>query len=787
MTLEFSINTVYKNKPSREVVERGAKSWVQKTGGLFDLRQIIEQGHAFCPAAMNSAHRKNDSFKYADLLAVDVDDGLTKEQFLDHALASQAAFTYTTASHTEELHKYRVIFQLPERITDPNVYKQVTTSMIKRLGGDEACTDPCRLFYGNDKTEVFLWQPEQYLTKETISELIEEAQQRNMNVRLGRNSQDCSPIDIELARFCLQEVLDTQKDRKRFLRITAACATTAGDALFDDWTDWASKTHHGEGKNTYRIWNNKYFSDFAHWDITLGSLFFYATQDEPDWRSRLPSHLKQQNSSTLGIIGEKFCGYEHSAFLGDDEYEDYDPATETSSLFSPAAQEPEDSTVAVLETISDDPDWSGSVDYGHDEPDEPGTGRETLRNLDPNSKIGAMTTSLLRAYPNLRLNVMSQELEYGSFENPTKGHDFSTAYINASIGLEKTYEKTVIYDLAQVLGRQEQYHPVRRYLERCIAKVAPCSYFNSLATELLGVSNEGDQNPMLDDGHRLADHIIRRFLIGAVARVLEPGCRHDWMPILIGGQNLGKSTFFQYLTPPDINDPGAYPWVSTMQQGIEHIKDRPHTLHSGWIVVLDEAERYFKRKYTEELKNLVSVSVDRSARKYENERNFPRSFVLAGATNNTDFLCDPTGNRRFMPIVVQGVVDQVINGKPTGIKIIDLDRLKQDRDSIWAAAYSAYLDQPLHEFTSYELGKVRDYIDSFTKDNPIESKLSEILNSPSTPSDLTLAWLFEQMDVKVDRHQSMTGPVTDALKREGWSSSRKTVAGKRSRVWKKKH
>jgi hypothetical protein len=308
-----------------------------------------------------------------------------------------------------------------------------------------------------------------------------------------------------------------------------------------------------------------------------------------------------------------------------------------------------------------------------------------------------------------------------------------------------------------------------------------------LATELLGVSNEGDQNPMLDDGHRLADHIIRRFLIGAVARVLEPGCRHDWMPILIGGQNLGKSTFFQYLTPPDINDPGAYPWVSTMQQGIEHIKDRPHTLHSGWIVVLDEAERYFKRKYTEELKNLVSVSVDRSARKYENERNFPRSFVLAGATNNTDFLCDPTGNRRFMPIVVQGVVDQVINGKPTGIKIIDLDRLKQDRDSIWAAAYSAYLDQPLHEFTSYELGKVRDYIDSFTKDNPIESKLSEILNSPSTPSDLTLAWLFEQMDVKVDRHQSMTGPVTDALKREGWSSSRKTVAGKRSRVWKKKH
>ena len=99
---------------------------------------------------------------------------------------------------------------------------------------------------------------------------------------------------------------------------------------------------------------------------------------------------------------------------------------------------------------------------------------------------------------------------------------------------------------------------------------------------------------------------------------------------------------------------------------------------------MDEFERYSKRKYCEELKNLVSVSVDNSARKYENERPFPRSFVLAGATNSRDFLVDPTGNRRFMPILVNGVVSAREN---PDLRIIDLDRLKLERDSIWSAAY----------------------------------------------------------------------------------------------------
>jgi predicted P-loop ATPase len=272
------------------------------------------------------------------------------------------------------------------------------------------------------------------------------------------------------------------------------------------------------------------------------------------------------------------------------------------------------------------------------------------------------------------------------------------------------------------------------------------------------------------------------------------------MPVFIGSQNCGKSSFFSYITPPDYTDDEMYPWATTVQQSIEYLKDRPHALHQGWIVLMDEFERYSKRKYCEELKNLVSVSVDNSARKYENERRFPRSFVLAGATNSRDFLVDPTGNRRFMPILVNGVVAAREN---PDLRIIDLDRLKLDRDSIWSAAYKAFLDGEPHVFSSYEISCIDETINSFTRDTPVYGAVVEALNRGLRRSDSTsllrttrgkrarqcivLNSLFEEMHVPVDRHSNMNIPVTDVLKQLGFKDDRGILendsSGRQVRVW----
>ena len=208
-------------------------------------------------------------------------------------------------------------------------------------------------------------------------------------------------------------------------------------------------------------------------------------------------------------------------------------------------------------------------------------------------------------------------------------------------------------------------------------------------------------------------------------------------------------------------------------------------LHAGWIVVLDETERYFERKYVEEFKNLVSVAVDRSARKYENERNFQRAFVMAGAANSDDFFVDPTGNRRFMPIVVAG---KVPSPEDPSTMIIDLDRLKRDRDAIWAAAYKAYLDSPVHTFSADEIKQMTEYQENFRSDNPFDGRVRAALAMHQSgihhgQSYVTLSDIYKWLDIPVDRHNSVRIAISDSLKGLGYQMKRTRIAGEVRRIW----
>lgn len=794
--LIYSIHPSIHNKPAHWDPAY-ASNWRTTEGDLESLRQHVAAGGAFIPAGLTSQHRSSSAFDAADLAVVDIDSGLTIEAFLEHPLASSACWAYTTASHNPDAgkHRFRVVFRLPKRTSDPDLYKAVVTLLSRSLGGDKSCTDPCRLFYGNDACDHILWQPDAQLGLSLIDDAEREA--RRQYQAYDRQTADYDDVSIDRAIFCLEQIIEPTSDgeRDRFIKVTAA-ARSAGDRLFPAWSDWASRGHHGKGKNA-RQTTEKFYRGLN--GTSLGSLFWLAAEDDPAWRDKLPEELRSTGGEAkLGIFGHAFAGYAHEDFLGEPDDEPADTAT--MSLFDEErpwtriAVIEREAVPAALEDDFDDED-DEEEDFGAEDdmfapppeqegvPERPRRGRPPI-NPDGNN-IDLIRERLLRLYPGLRLNAMSQELEYGPKDNPQSVPDISTAYVRISRGTNQVFPKTLTLDTAQIIGYENRYHPVRGYLEHCVSSAAPCPYFNRLASELLGLPREGEANPRMPDGTFVADEVLRRFLIGAVARVFQPGCAHDWIPVLIGPQNAGKTTFFQYLTPPSPVDPGSYPWVSTMQQGISYIKEKPHVLHAGWIVVLDEIERYFKRQYTEELKNLVSVSTDRSARKYENERNFPRAFVLAGATNSGDFLVDPTGNRRFMPIVVTGKVPSRENPK---IKIIDLDRLKADRDSIWSAAYQAYLDNPVHNFTSYELSCISEYVDGFTRDNPVDDPLLRELerNHSGYHKGMvywTLSDIFKWMDISIRDQGSMTVPVTDALKRSGLKQMRCRIAGRVRRIW----
>lgn len=792
--IDFSIQRLIRNKPAFFKKEY-ADNWETTCGNLDDLEKVVKKGYAFVPVKMKSSHRNSMAFESSSLVVVDIDSGQTIEDFKSHKLHPFACWAYTTPSHNpaEGKHRFRVIFKLPEIIHDADIYREIVKILINELGGDTSCTDPCRLYYGNSEAQELLSNRDAVLTDEII-----EKGSKNLQIKEKtydpRFNNGCDDHSIALAIYCLETVITPTGDgeREKFTKVTAA-ASSAGDDLYNSWYEWAKQCHHttdDKQKRRSHQLEEKFFYGFR--GTSLASLFFIANEDDPSWRTDLPDELKNNNEYQLNMHGNGFqCGgYEHSQFMGLDDDDCFDTQVEdsTEGLFSSnptwtasASNDEPDDLEEDVDSLFDQDNGNSQDQESDDQPPRQGRGRAG------ENQVSRIRELLANSYPGLRLNEMNQTLEFGPHGYPVEIDDPTHMYLRLSEREGTTFQKTIVFDMAHVVGKANAYHPVKNYLELCAQKYDPIPYFETLATELLGVSDDETQNPRMPDGTKFADTILKRFLIGSVARVINPGCRHDWMPVLVGDQNCGKSTFFQYLTPPSLADPGIYNWVTTMQMSIEYLKDKPHALHSGWIVVMDEFERYTKRKYSEELKNLVSVGVDRSARKYENERSYKRAFVLAGATNSADFLCDPTGNRRFMPILVEGKVPSPQNPK---IKIIDLDRLKQDRGRIWSAAYKAFQSGESNVLTSHELSYINEYADSFTRDNSMEATLEEKLTvntsgyeNGSGKAYYTLKDIFQWLDIPITNHRAMTPEIVDCLKRRGLKKKTIRRNNKQLRVW----
>ena len=786
-SINFMVHPLIKNKPERWDPAY-ASSWEPRNGSLADLQNHVSAGGAFIGCSMQSDHRTSSAFSHSNLLVVDIDHGLTVEEFLKHPLAEQAAWVYTTASHKPDAHRFRVVFQVEKHIANPEIYKQVITLLIKALGGDKACSDACRLYYGNDQATHPLWQPKTCINKTIISDAellaIQEAQAFNAK------GADFDPDDIERAIFCLEQVIEPTKDNNderatKFLPITQACSRV-GAALFPAWQDWALRGYHGRKNNQG---SERYYQRAYSNTHTLGTIFYHAGQDNPDWRDELPEGLKSSNGYGHDSVWTRLhvSGYEFEDFVEDDFGEGL-----AFDKFAAIAQEAEDRGTWVQEFAKDMPDDSDYPDHLFEDgakpwrlPEEPdfdddevdpdsvptNKGKKDPKELPENLAINAVKTT----FPQLRYNTTSGVYEYGSIHNPEKltQDQMEHAYMKVNPQAGISIPKAMIKDSIVMLAEENKYSPVVRYLNSCAANAKPVDYFHRIGSELLGLPDEGVNNPRLETGQLLHDAIMQRFFVGAIARALNPGCTHDWMPILVGNQACGKSSFLQYITPPN-PDTNQYEWSCLIQQDIGTLANRPHKLHAGWIVVLDECERYFGRRHVEQLKNLVSTPVDRSALKYRNEMNFPRTFVLAGACNSTDFLSDPTGNRRFMPVIVEGK----IRGK-RGVKVIDLDKVKRDRDGIWAAAYKSYLDNPVHLFDSSELAEVQDYVNSFEQENPLDRKIMNLVKSKISGTRIVkrtgkqepywrTADLMEWMEIPATQQNSMVQHTTDSLKRLGF-------------------
>lgn len=168
------------------------------------FKSITEDGFA-TSAELASENRTDANFVSRQLFMVDIDSGMTIEELLaDKFYNDYAAGFYTTPSHTDSNHRFRIAF-----ITEtPVIETEYTRLLIKGLmrvykSADPACKDAARLFYGTPNCAIKEYRtailPDRIANEIICNEISIKEQQRQQT-----NVQNHGPLNDDFKQHVLE-------------------------------------------------------------------------------------------------------------------------------------------------------------------------------------------------------------------------------------------------------------------------------------------------------------------------------------------------------------------------------------------------------------------------------------------------------------------------------------------------------------------------------------------------------------------------------------------------------
>ena len=650
-----------------------------------DQQDNLKDIGGFVGGHLKEGKRKTGSVVSRQILTLDADFAPKDfwEILQDNMEINGAMAVYSTHKHTDAKPRLRLVMPLDRDVT-PDEYEAIARKVADKIGidyFDDSTYQPTRLMYwpshSADVEPFFRYRDEPFLIADDIlaeypdwtdtSYWPESSRMSGIRKKLADKQGDplekkgivgafCRTYTIPeaIAKFLPEVYTPTVKsDRYTY----AAGSTAAGLVLYEDGR--FAFSNHGTDPAGGKLCNA--------FDLVRIHRF---------------GHLDENAKEGAG--GRSLPSYkEMAAFASEDE--------ETKKTL--AAELTAKAVLDFENAPEDDEDWMTKLAM---------TDEGVIRPTIVNAVLILRNADALRG---IRYNELSRAIEVDGklpWDRPDKfWRDADDAqlygYVADQFGVQ--FPENRFSKALTIVADNRRFNPLRDYI-RGLPEWDGVPRVDSLLIDYLGAEDT-----------QYTRAVTRATLIGAVSRVLEPGCKFDTVLVLDGKPGIGKSTLLRKLG-------GA--WFSD-SLSLTDVRDKTgaEKLQGVWIMEVGEMQGTRKAD-VDVLKGFLSRQVDEYRPAYGRvvERR-PRTAIICGTTNSTTgFLRDVTGNRRFWPVPVEG-----------GGRLSVWEMTEETRDQIWAeaAAYTAegeapYLSKEMEEEAArmqqeaieYDdrEGEVREYLDA---------------------------------------------------------------------------
>ncbi|HEM3521372.1 virulence-associated E family protein [Streptococcus suis] len=276
------------------------------------------------------------------------------------------------------------------------------------------------------------------------------------------------------------------------------------------------------------------------------------------------------------------------------------------------------------------------------------------------------------------------------------------------------FKTRALQDGIEAFFAEKTYNPVQEYMEHAYDSWDHKERLNQVFQTWLGAEDS-----------IYVQKIAEMFFVGAVSKVFNPWVKFDYTLDLVGGQGAGKTTFLQKI---------AVDWYTDSAKDFMD-KDNYEIMLKSLIV--NDDEMVASRKTTfDELKAFVTKTDLTFRRSYgRRAEKFPKNFVIARTSNKVEYLGDKTGERRFLPVLVDAAKQFV---KPFDMTDNDVLQLWGEAVAIYKKGFTLTFDEDFED-------ELAVYKERFTYRDEAENQIYDYL-------DMLVPEEWDSMSV-VQQHQ----------------------------------